>query len=171
MKNLLKRKISMKTEKNDILTFLLWANFAAFAMHIMDETLMGGGFVPFIQRHFWNGFAWTDFFTANAVWFILIGVSNLLYDLLGNRFALIPAIPLAFLWERVFNAFFHIGTTFCFKEYSPGLVTSVLFFVILYLVGRFVVLRGHISWSLFFVSSIPALIFETVFISSMWWAH
>ena len=73
----------MKTEKNDILTFLLWANFAAFAMHIMDETLMAGGFVPFIQRHFWNGFAWTDFFTANAVWLILIGVSNILYDLLS----------------------------------------------------------------------------------------
>lgn len=162
---------NMKTDKSDILTFLFWSNFAVFTLHVMDETIMVGGFVSFIQRHFWSGFALGDFAVANGVWLILIGISNILYDWLGNRFTFIAAFPMAFLWERCFNAFFHIGSAFCFNEYSPGLVTSVLFFVILYLIGRYVVLRGHMRWVTFFVSGIPAIIFETLFVSSMWWAH
>jgi hypothetical protein len=161
----------MGTEKSDTLTFLFWANFAAFTAHLLDETLMGGGFVAFVQRHFWSGFTITDFFIANTIWLILIAISNILYDWLGNRFAFIPAIPMAFVWERCFNAFAHIGLTCYFKEYCPGFVTSVLFFVILYLICRNGVLRGHMRWVTFFVSGIPAFVFETVFVSSMWWAH
>jgi hypothetical protein len=161
----------MKPTKSEILTFLFWANFAAFAMHVMDETMMAGGFVPFIQRHFWSGFAWGDFAVANAVWLILIAISNIVYDWLGNKYAFIAGIPLAFLWERCFNAFFHIGSTFYYNEYSPGLITGLLFFVILYLIARYGVLRGHLRWVTFLVSAIPALIFETLFVSSIWWAH
>jgi hypothetical protein len=161
----------MNTNKSDILTFLFWSNFAVFALHVMDETMMVGGFVPFIQRHFWSGFAWGDFAVANAVWVILIAVSNILYDWLGDKFTFIAAFPMAFVWERCFNAFFHMGSTFCYNEYSPGLISSLLFFVILYLVIRFGVLRGHIRWVTFFVSGIPAFIFETLIASSMWWAH
>lgn len=161
----------MKTEKSDILTFLFWLNFAVFTLHVMDETLMGGGFVPFIQRHFWTGFVWGDFAVANAVWLILIAISNILYDSFGNRFAFIAAIPLFFVWERCFNSIFHIGATFYYNEYSPGLLTGLLFFVILYFICRFVILRGHMRWVVFFVSSIPAFIFEILFVSSMWWAH
>ncbi len=158
----------METKKNDILTFIFWLNFAAFAIHVMDETLMGGGFVPFIQRHFWAGFKITDFFEANAIWLTLIAISNILYDWLGNKVAI---FPMAFLWERVFNALFHIGSTYYFREYSPGLVTSVLFFVLLYFVVRYGVLRGHVRWRAFLVSGFAAAVFESVFISSMWWAH
>lgn len=158
----------MRTEKNDTLTFLFWANFATFIAHLLDETLMGGGFVAFIQRHFWHGFTITDFFIANTIWLMLIAISNILYDWLGNRFVV---IPMFFVWERAFNALFHIGFTFYFKEYCPGLVTSVLFFVILYLICRYGVLRGHVRWIAFFGSGIVALVFETIFISSMWWAH
>ncbi len=41
----------MRTEKDDILTFLFWANFAAFSLHVLDETLMAGGFVAGVQVH------------------------------------------------------------------------------------------------------------------------
>ena len=158
----------MKTERNTIVSFLFWANFGVFALHIMDEALMGGGFVPFIQRHFWAGFAWADFFTANTIWLILIGSSNILYDMLGKRFAV---FPMAFLWERVFNALFHIVTTVWFREYSPGLMTGVLFFVVLYLIVRYGVIRGHIRRRAFILGGIAAAVFETLFISSMGWAH
>jgi hypothetical protein len=158
----------MKIEKNDILTFLFWSNFAAFTMHLLDETLMGGGFVASIQRNFWSGFAISDFFEANAYWLILIAISNILYDWKGSRLAV---IPMFFLWERFLNAFFHIGYTCYYKEYSPGLVTSTLFFVILYLICRYGLLRGHIRKVAFIGSGIAAAIFEIIFISPMWWAH
>ncbi len=158
----------MQTEKSDTLAFLFWTNFAAFAVHCMDETVMAGGLVAFIQRHFWPGFAMTDFFNANMIWLILIAISNLLYDWRGRRFAF---IPMAFVWERCFNALFHVGSTFWFKEYCPGLVTGVLFFVILYLICRYEVLKGHMRWAALGGSAVPAFVFETAFVSSMWWAH
>lgn len=158
----------MKTEKSDTLTFLFWANFAAFIMHLLDETLMGGGFVASIQRHFWAGFAISDFFIANTLWLFLIAISNVLYDWQGKR---LVAIPMFFVWERFFNAFFHIGYTCYFKEYSPGLVTGTLFFVIFYLTCRYGLLRGHIGKAAFWGSGIVAAVFEIVFLSSMWWAH
>jgi len=127
--------------------------------------------VSFVQRNFWAGFTITDFFQANIVWLIAIAVSNILYDWLGNRVAFIAAIPMAFLWERCFNAISHLGLSFYTKEYCPGLVTSLLFLVILYFIVLFAVMRKQMRWSVFLVSAIPALVFETLFVSSMWWAH
>lgn len=158
----------METERSDALSCLFWANFAAFALHVMDETVMAGGLVTFVQRHFWSGFGIDDFAVANTVWLIAIAISNILYDWLGNRVAV---IPMAFVWERCFNALFHVGTTFWLNEYCPGAVSSVLFLVILYFICRYGVLRGHMRWAAFGGSAIPAFVFETVFVSSMWWAH
>jgi hypothetical protein len=158
----------MQTEKDDALSLLFWANFAAFAMHVMDETVMAGGLVAFVQRHFWAGFRTGDFAVANAVWLIVIAISNISYDWLGKRLAV---VPMAFVWERCFNGLFHMGSTLYLNEYCPGLLTSVLFFVILYLICRFGVLRGYMRWAAFWGSAIPAFVFETVFVSSMWWAH
>ena len=158
----------MKTEKSDILTFLFWSNFAAFAVHVMDEAFMAGGLVAFVQRHFWAGFKTGDFAVANAVWLIAIAVGNILYDWLGER---VVFVPLAFVWERCFNGLFHVGSSFYFNEYCPGLLTSLVFFVILYLICRYGVLSGHVRKAVFFASGIAAAIFEIAFASSMWWAH
>jgi hypothetical protein len=161
----------MKTDKNDILTILFWLNFSVFAIHVMEETILQGGLVVFVQKYFWSGFKLTDFFQANAIWLIVIASSNILYDILGNKFTFIVAVPMIFVWERCFNALSHLFLTFYCNDYCPGLLTSLLFFVILYFTIRFVVLHGKMKWSTFLISSIPALIFETVFVSSMWWAH
>lgn len=158
----------MSAEKNDILNFLFWSNLAAFTAHLLDESMMGGGFVTFIQTHFWAGFTSADFFTANAVWLSLITVSCLLYDGFGKRLA---AIPMGFVWERCFNALFHLGSTLYLREYSPGLVTGVLFLIIFYLICRYALPREHLSLPAFISSGIAAALFEMVFVSSMWWAH
>jgi hypothetical protein len=158
----------MKAERNDVLSILLWGNFIVFCIHLLDETLMNSGFVIFIQHHFWSGFKISDFFIANAVWLLLIGLSNTLYDIFGKWIAI---LPLAFLWERCFNGIFHLGSTIYFQEYSPGCVSSCIFFVLLYFTFRFVVHKGYLNWVPLFVSGLAALIFEGIFISSMWWAH
>jgi hypothetical protein len=90
----------LRTEKSDILTFLFWGNFATFSLHVLDETLMGGGFVAGIQAHFWPAYTATKFFTVNASFLLLIAISNLLYDWKGSRLAIIPMI---WVWERSLN--------------------------------------------------------------------
>jgi hypothetical protein len=161
----------METEKSDILTIFFWLNFAVFTIHVVEETVLQGGLVVFVQKYFWSGFKLTDFFQANAIWLIVIATSNILYDLLGNRLKFIVCIPMIFVWERSFNASSHLLLSLYCNEYCPGLFTGLLFFIILYFVIRFVVLRGQMRWTIFFISAIPALIFETIFVSSMWWAH
>jgi hypothetical protein len=161
----------MRTEKSAVLSILFWANFAVYVLHLLDETLMAGGFVSFVQRHFWTGFTIIDFIQANAVWLIAIVISNILYDLFGNRFKFMVVIPMIFVWERFFNAISHFFLTFCCNEYCPGLVTGLLCFIVLYFICRFVVIRSQMQWGIFFISAVPALIFEPIFISSMWWAH
>jgi hypothetical protein len=137
----------------------------------VEETELQGGLVVFVQKYFWSGFKLIDFFQANAIWLIVIAVSNILYDLLGDSRKFIVAIPMIFVWERCFNALSHVFLTFYCNEYCPGLFTGLIFFIILYFVIRFVVLKGQMRLAVFFVSAIPALIFESIFVSSMWWAH
>lgn len=158
----------MRSERNDILTFLFWGNFAAFSLHVLDETLMGGGFVAGVQIHFWPAYTATKFFTVNASFLILIAISNLLYDWQGSRLAVIPMV---WVWERSLNGLWHIGWTLFFKEYSPGLVTSGMFFVILYLSYRYGVLKGHMRQAAFFGGGIIAAILEVLLLSSLWWVR
>ena len=80
----------MRTVKDDILTFLFWANFGAFSLHVLDETLMAGGFVAGVQVHLWPAYTATKFFTVNASFLVLIAISNLFYDWQGSRLAVIP---------------------------------------------------------------------------------
>jgi hypothetical protein len=161
-------EIIMKNEKSDILTFLFWGNFSAFSLHVLDETLMGGGFVAGVQLHFWPAYTATKFFTVNASLLVFIAISNLLYDWQGSRFALIPMV---WVWERSLNGLWHIGWTFFFKEYSPGLVTSGMFFVILYLSYRFGVLKGHMQKASFFGAAAIGALLEILLLSSLWWAQ
>lgn len=96
----------MKTEKSDILTFLFWLNFAVFTLHVMDETLMGGGFVPFIQRHFWTGFVWGDFAVANAVWLILIAIAIYCMTVLATVLHSLLPFPCSLYGSAVLTLFF-----------------------------------------------------------------
>ncbi len=38
---------------NMTLSFLFWAVFASYVVHIIDERLIGGGFVAKVQEHWW----------------------------------------------------------------------------------------------------------------------
>ena len=156
----------MSIEANDFLTFLFWGNFAAFCIHVLDETLMGGGFVVGVQTHFWPTYTAKKFFLLNAVFLILIALSNILYDWQGNSLILLPIV---WVWERSLNGLWHIGWTVMFKEYSPGLVTSGLFFVMLYFSYRYGVQKGPIEQIVFFGGAMIAIIIEVLLLSSLWW--
>jgi hypothetical protein len=129
---------------------------------------MGEGFVAGVQIHFWPAYTAHKFFVVNASCLGLIAVSNLLYDWQGNR---LVGIPMVWVWERSLNGLWHIGWTFYFREYSPGLVTSALFFAILYLLYCYGVLKGHIKQRVFFGAGMIALLMEILLLSSPWWAQ
>jgi hypothetical protein len=41
---------------NMTLSFLFWAVFASYVIHIVDETLIGGGFVAKVREHWWPSY-------------------------------------------------------------------------------------------------------------------
>ena len=116
------------------LIFSFWFMIAAYVIHVLDESLLDGSFVEKIRQHWWPEYSWTKFFWFNAGYFLVMIASVLLYDYLGGAWLI---LPLAWLIERACNGLWHLWWTEHFREYSPGLLTSILMWMNLYFVLRY----------------------------------
>jgi hypothetical protein len=123
------------------LSLLFWAFLASYLVHILDETLLNGGFVRWIAENFWPTYNTRMFFWFNAVAIGAIAASNLLFDSLGGRWVILPLIWIAGFVTHVFMV--HVYWTARRNTYSPGLLTSLLYIIIFYLVIRYGV-GGHL---------------------------
>ena len=117
------------------LSLLFWAFLASYVVHILDETLLNGGFVQWIADNFWPSYTVRMFFWFNAGAIAEIAVSNLLFDSLGGHWVILPLI-----WIAGFVT--HVATVYLYwtvrrNTYSPGLLTSLLYVVIFYLLIRY----------------------------------
>ena len=77
------------------LSLLFWAFLASYVVHILDETLLNGGFVQWIADNFWPTYTMRMFFWFNAGAIAAIVISNLLFDSLGGHWVILPIIFLA----------------------------------------------------------------------------
>jgi hypothetical protein len=116
------------------LLIFFWFTIAAYVAHVIDESLLGGSFVEKVQQHWWPEYSWTKFFWFNSAYFVVMIASVVLYDFRGGSWAV---LPLAWVIERACNGVWHLGWTVRFREYSPGLVTSILMWMNLYFVLRY----------------------------------
>jgi hypothetical protein len=123
------------------LSIIFWAFFASFIVHILDETMLNGGFVQFIAKNFWPTYHVRMFFWFNAAFIAAVAVSNLLFDRLGGHWVILPLIFVAGFVTHVVT--FHLYWTVRLSTYSPGLVTSLLYVVIFYLLIKYG-LGGHL---------------------------
>ena len=116
------------------LIFSFWFMVAAYVIHIIDESLLGGSFVEKVRLHWWPGYSWVKFFWFNTGYFVLMIASVLVYDLRGGTWVI---LPLAWMVERFGNGLWHIWWAIRFREYSPGLLTSILIFMDFYFILRY----------------------------------
>jgi hypothetical protein len=124
-----------------LLSILFWAFFASYIVHILDETLLNGGFVQWIARNFWPTYHMRMFFWFNAAFLGAIAASNVLFDCLGGHWVILPLIFVAGFVTHVFTV--HLYWTIRLNTYSPGLATSLLYVLIFYLLIRYG-LGGHL---------------------------
>ena len=117
------------------LSLLFWALFASYVVHILDETLLNGGFVQWIANNFWPSYTMRMFFWFNAGALAVIALSNILFDGLGGHWVILPLIWVAGFVTHV--ATVHIYWTIRRNTYSPGLLTSLLYVTVFYLVIRY----------------------------------
>jgi Protein of unknown function with HXXEE motif len=116
------------------LIFSFWFTVAAYVVHVIDESLLGGSFVEKVRDHWWPQYSWRQFFWFNAGYFAVMIASVVIYDFRGGAWAI---LPLAWAIERMCNGFWHVGWAIRFREYSPGLVSSILMWMNFYFIVRY----------------------------------
>jgi hypothetical protein len=138
------------------INLLFWAVLAALVVHILDETLMNGGFVAKVKEHWWPEYNATMFFWFNTAALVLIALCLILYDLLEGHWVI---LPLFWTFERaVHGVTFHGWWTVGYREYSPGLLSCVLFWILLYFVTRYGLVAGRIADSDFLIGGITGTV-------------
>ena len=118
-----------------IVNLLFWAFFASYLVHIIDETLINGGFVHWIVANFWPTYRVRMFFWFNAGAVTAVAISNVLFDAFGGHWVILPLTWVAGFVTHA--ATFHLDWTIQRNDYSPGLVTSLLYVVVLYLLIKY----------------------------------
>jgi len=116
------------------LIFCFWFMVAAYVIHVLDESLLGGSFVEKVRQHWWPEYSWTKFFWFNAGYFVIMIASVVAYDVGGGDWVI---LPLAWSIERALNGVWHLWWAIHFNEYSPGLVSSILMWMTVYFIVRY----------------------------------
>jgi hypothetical protein len=135
---------------------LLWASLASLVVRILDETVMNGGFVEWMRTSFWPTYtprmnAW---FNSGAI--VAVAASNLLSDLFGGHW-----IVLALVWPFGFalhGITVHLFWTIRQGSLSPGLLTSVIYWIMVYFFVRYGFLAGQISGSDFLTGALLGVV-------------
>jgi hypothetical protein len=120
----------------DDLTFhsLLWGYLIAYCIHIVEESTVGGGFIGMIKRDYWPEYDGRKFFGFNAILLSLLVIGLILFDIFKGPWLLWP-LSFAFLFAT--NGLWHLLQTIILREYSPGLITSPIYWVLLYFIIRY----------------------------------
>jgi uncharacterized protein with HXXEE motif len=145
------------------LDVLLWAFLASYVIHIVDETTMNGGFVRWFQSSFWPTYTNRMNFWFNGGAVVAITVSNLLFDLFGGHW-----IVLAMIWPAGFaihGVTVHLFWTVRQRNLSPGLVTSVLYWIMAYFLVRYGLLAGQISPADFWTGAVLGVVTVGAFLT------
>jgi len=140
------------------LIFSFWFMVAAYVIHVLDESLLGGSFVEKVQQHWWSEYTWRKFFWFNAAYFAVMIASVVFYDLRGGNWLI---LPLAWAIERFCNGAWHVWWSVNFREYSPGLLSSILIWMDSYFIVRYRPLDEPIAPHTLLPALIIGLLFAT----------
>ena len=100
-----------------------WAFPAAYVAHVAEEA---PGFTAWARRKASEHYTQTDFIRNNALGFVSTIAATAAITRSERRALGLAYYTLVLTQQAVFNTLFHVGTTFAYREYSPGVVTSVL---------------------------------------------
>ena len=145
-------------------TFIFWGYVAAYVIHLIDETLMGETFVGMVQNTFCPEIQWKHFFRFNTLFMSLLITSNIIYEFLGNNWII---LPLTYVFIFVTNGIWHLIATIITKKYSPGLVSSLLYWLLFYFIFRYSILQGEISKNNTIISAIIGTLITVLMIGSL----
>lgn len=145
------------------INLIFWAYVAAYVVHILDESLLGENFVEMVRRNFWPAYEWKHFFGFNTLLMSLIILSIVLFEVLGAAWII---FPLMFVFQMFTNGLWHLGATLITRRYSPGLLTSILYWMLFYFIFRYAFLKGEIAVPQFVISAALGTLMTVLMIGS-----
>ena len=102
---------------------MAWLLPPAFALHVAEEA---PGFTAWVRRNACERYTQRDFVRINALGLAITGTATVAVTRRANRGLDVTYYSLIATQQALFNAIFHVGATAAFREYSPGLVTSLV---------------------------------------------
>jgi hypothetical protein len=145
------------------ISLVFWAYVAAYVIHILDEAMLGETFVAMVRQNFWSAYEWKHFFGFNTLLMSLIIASIILYEIFGAAWIVLPLI---FVFQMTTNGLWHLGATLITRRYSPGLLTSLLYWMLFYFVVRYSFLKGEISGPHFVIAGLLGTLVTVIMIGS-----
>lgn len=124
------------------ITLFFWGFVAAYAVHIIEESVMGETFVGMMQRLEGPGYQWKHFFWFNTLLMSLIIMATVIYEIFGGH---LIVLPLIFVFQMATNGLWHLLATVIRKKYSPGLVTSLIYWILFYFILRYSIFTHQIG--------------------------
>ena len=146
--------------------FVFWGYVAAYVIHLLDESLMGETFVVMLQKDFCPRIHWKHFFVGNTFLMSLLITANVVYDILGHAWII---APLSFVFLFVTNGVLHLIATIMWRKYSPGLVSSLLYWLLFYFLLRYAILPGTIPASSTIMSALIGSFITVLMIACLVW--
>ncbi len=147
------------------LNILLWGFVIAFCIHVVEESTVGGGFIAEMQRNYWPEYTAARFFWFNAGAMLLFVGSIILYELQGEAWD-VAALSWVFMFAT--NGLWHLIQTAVVRRYAPGLITSPIYWVLVYFILRYSWLPGQISTGHLIISAIIGTLLTLAMFGSVW---
>jgi hypothetical protein len=121
---------------------LAWAFPAAYALHAAEEA---PGFVAWAKRNASARYTARDFARINSLGFFSTVAATSAVTRADRRSVNLAYYTLVVTQQAVSNAIFHSATTVTYREYSPGLITSILTVPLWYRLTRAAIAEGRLG--------------------------
>jgi len=143
--------------------FIFWGYVIAYVIHIIDEALLGETFVGMVRNLFWPKYEWKHFFWFNTLLMSLTIISITLFETFNGMWII---APLSFVFLFTTNGIWHLISTIITKRYSPGLATSLIYWILFYFLFKYSFTKNTISISIIVISGIIGTLLTILMIGS-----
>ena len=143
------------------LNFLFWTMEIAYCIHCLDEVAAGIGFPNWMIKYGAKFFTAKFHFWGSLILHLLFITSIVIYEIFGGKWVILPLSICIFFFG---NGFMHVIGTVMTGEYSPGMITSPIAWIIMYFIVRYSLLHGSISKFNLSVFIISGSFFTIIFI-------
>ncbi len=133
------------------ISFLFWGFVIVYVLHILEESIFPEVFVEKVKRLYFLEYNWRTFFCFNTFLLILNISPVIVFEGKGGAWVI---FPLSLATERILNGFYHLAETLITKKFSSGLLTSVISWILGYLIIRYSLIKGEILINQFIISVI-----------------